>query len=397
MPSNRKELIRFSLPRLNSVIVRHRELDKLRNELGELDKLRSELGELDKLRKELEELKKKSIADKFRVPYRTLTKIEQRFCLENGIAERYAMGDQYDDSLIYRRDPFWIQEGRRFDERPVINQIDALEIRGKPRFSNAIMTLVNAFSLAKAFNISKIYHPKFTFIKNGKLDGSTNLMNEREPNNNTLISNFFYNYTLRTMKCWAASRYEIMQLLRPAMNFEISDRAFGNDKTLFIHVRSGDIFDDPKPHPGYGQPPFAFYKKVICSVKWESAVLVYENESNPVIECIKRYLNEQKIRFETCSGSLESDLHILSRASNLVIGRGTFIYPLLCLSKNIKNVYCFEHHSFDYWGIGQTDIKLRLVKDREGSYVTDIFSYWSNSPEQARLMLEYPEENLDFR
>jgi len=77
-----------------------------------------------------------------------------------------------------------------------------------------------------------------------------------------------------------------------------------------------------------------------------------------------------------------------------VIGRGTFVYPMLCISEHIRRVFYFESDSADEWGLYQSGIQFVQVIDKAGTYRDSVLKRWLNNAEQRALMLNYSEDNL---
>jgi hypothetical protein len=101
--------------------------------------------------------------------------------------------------------------------------------------------------------------------------------------------------------------------------------------TLCIHVRSGDIFRD-KPHPGYMPPPLDFYKKCIQSQKWESILVLYQDDRNPVVQALRK---EYPAAFFS-SLSLEKTINLLLEAENIVGSIGSFVPSILLFNTTYK-------------------------------------------------------------
>ena len=69
-----------------------------------------------------------------------------------------------------------------------------------------------------------------------------------------------------------------------------------NPNDLYIHIRSGDIFINPKVIWFYAQPPLCFYKKIIKKHKFNNIYIISEDKSNIVIdELLDQY---KKIKYK---------------------------------------------------------------------------------------------------
>src|SRR6478752_383635 len=123
---------------------------------------------------------------------RILTNYEMRFCVENRIDQRIALGEKFDDSPIKgRTEPFWIEENRGFGAEPIIGQIDALMIVDGARFANAIVKLVNAYGFAKQFGIPRIYHQGFEFLGDNIVVDEIRIIKGKPIEANVLKCSFF--------------------------------------------------------------------------------------------------------------------------------------------------------------------------------------------------------------
>tara|TARA_Y100000782_G_scaffold30644_1_gene34113 strand:+ start:45889 stop:46647 length:759 start_codon:yes stop_codon:yes gene_type:complete len=151
-----------------------------------------------------------------------------------------------------------------------------------------------------------------------------------------------------------------------------------NDNTIYIHIRSGDIFNK-NPHPAYVQPPFSYYKNIIDH--YNSVNLIFEDNKNP---CVNELLKINKVT--NISGSLNEDLQKLSSAKNLVIGFGTFGFLLYLINQNLKNIYIPKYFIDTLpkgsWG---DDINIHIVNLPK--YIN--IGEWKNTFEQRKIMLEY--------
>lgn len=150
------------------------------------------------------------------------------------------------------------------------------------------------------------------------------------------------------------------------------------ENILVIHIRSGDIFDSCI-HPGFAQPPLAWYQTCILLHKSRypdmSVVLVSQDRANPCVNATIDFSREQNISLHFQSGELNEDYAYLMGASALMMAEGTFAAPALDLNDSLKILYRF---SFDYCPPEQYF--------RPGQ--------WANTEEQLRMMVNLPRESL---
>ena len=91
---------------------------------------------------------------------------------------------------------------------------------------------------------------------------------------------------------------------------------------------------------------------------------------------------------------MDADAARLLEAENIVIGRGTFVYPILCISDKVRRVFCFESDSVQEWGLDQSDIQFIRFIDKTGTYRDSVLTRWLNNESQRALMLNYSEDNV---
>lgn len=286
-----------------------------------------------------------------------------------------------------------------FTQSSLVGQIDALVVPKRKRFGNALLQLADAYNIARQLGARKIYHRGYSFLNEVALINGIKFV-KGVPNaaENYLIGDFYQNTTLLDLCPDKIDRWAIVHAMTEHMNLRLSDeaRSFEDANSLFIHLRSGDIFKKTPPHRDYGQPPLAFYTKIIRSQPWGKVHLVFEDQFNPVIPALQHFLSESGIPYETHSGDIHHDIEVLLRAKNLVIARGTFIYPILCISKYIDQVFYFEVDEHSLWGLQNSPIHFHKCTDLGDTYRATILTEWKNNTEQNALMLDYPESQIDI-
>lgn len=279
---------------------------------------------------------------------------------------------------------------------------DCICISNLGRFSNALVQLSNSLLFARRAGIDKVYIADntrsrniFPFPETEVEDPTTGvkiILGQPPTEANVLNGNFFYvRKTQPHMVRTDEPMHELLWGLCPHMKFEVLD-PIPSDQ-LVIHIRSGDIFDGTdRIHPGYGQPPLAFYLKAIEEHRPLVVHIVFEDRLNPVIQGLIEALSEKGQAFVLRSGDLRGDISFLLRAKSLVRSMGTFIDGVGSLSPNLNLMYHFNQVSKPG---DRNDIRNVLVKDDGGRYVRAIMSNnWSNSAEQRDLMVSYPIEEL---
>jgi hypothetical protein len=291
------------------------------------------------------------------------------------------------------RNAFWIRGS--FAEGEIAPQLQALVISRQLKFGNAILQLTNAIQVARELKVSTVYHRGFDFLSDRAQIGPITLIKGVPAHENYLASSFFPNALLEKICVAPEPRYQIARSLAPWLTLQHSRVAkLDTRRHLYIHIRAGDIFTKASPHPLYGQPPLAFYTCILRLQSWDKVVLIFENRHNPVIDALIAFLASERIPCEIQSHHLDADAARLLEAENIVIGRGTFVYPMLCISEHVRRVFYFEYDSADEWGLYQSGIQFVRVTDKTGTYRDSVLKRWLNTAEQRALMLNYSEDNL---
>lgn len=289
------------------------------------------------------------------------------------------------------RNAFWIRGRFAKGELP----LNALVVSRQLKFGNAILQLTNAIQVARELKVSTVYHRGFDFLSDRAQIGPITLIKGVPAHENYLASSFFPNALLEKICVAPEPRYQIARSLAPWLTLQHSRVAkLDTRRHLYIHIRAGDIFTKASPHPLYGQPPLAFYTCILRLQSWDKVVLIFENRHNPVIDALIDFLASERIPCEIQSHHLDADAARLLEAENIVIGRGTFVYPMLCISEHVRRVFYFEYDSADEWGLYQSGIQFVRVTDKTGTYRDSVLKRWLNNAEQRALMLNYSEDNL---
>ena len=316
-----------------------------------------------------------------------LNAIELRFCAEQHI----------DTSSIYHGSIFGFFG--RFDERPVAQQIKALVVPKRKRFGNALLQLADAYNIARGLGVQKIYHRGYSFLNDvAQVGDITFVKGVPSADENYLIGDFYQNNALLAVCPNKLDRWDIVHAMSEHMTLALLTQGDDplHDRTLYIHLRSGDIFKKTPPHRDYGQPPLAFYTKIIRAQPWAKVCLVFEDQLNPVIPALQTFVKSLGLPCETHSGDIHHDIEVLLRAKHLVVARGTFIYPILCISHYISQVFYFEVDEHSPWGLQNSPIQFRKCVDLGGAYRDTILTEWKNDAAQNALMLTYPEDNISL-
>lgn len=153
--------------------------------------------------------------------------------------------------------------------------------------------------------------------------------------------------------------------------------------TLYIHIRSGDIFNKAKPHYLYVQPPLAYYDRIIMNENPDHIILVSEDRLNPCTDALlAKYAD--KIKFVSNPDPVV-DIAMLCRARTIVFGFGTFSFYVMCVSNNLEKVWFPKYDNNIHKPIEFNGINTEWIPHK--GYLKP--GEWKNTPSQCRLMLTY--------
>ncbi|MEG4492376.1 tetratricopeptide repeat protein [Microcoleus sp. D3_18_C4] len=263
------------------------------------------------------------------------------------------------------------------------------------RLGNSLFQLLNGIYLAESYK-GKLVHPGHYYLKlnQGEINFSTS-----KPTSwlVKIKGNFFIVPEL------IIPNSESLKILHNTI-FNLvpyrEDKSIG-ERTLVIHIRSGDVFSNFNVHPLYIQPPLSYYQKIIEHGNYQDIVVVTEPDRlNP---CIDELLIRYNARVQ--SNSLEEDVNTILSAKHLVIGQGTFGNNLSMISPNLQKLYCpfFLHYSHDHLFHIAEELPYQTIFARLPFYIfpsvrTNEYEFegWKNSYEQKKFMLFYPKEMIEL-
>lgn len=274
---------------------------------------------------------------------------------------------------------------------------DAILLPNLGRFGNAVREVVSAVVIANALKIGHVYLAgDNVFAKNSDVpspgihhtpSGPTVWIGQVPRKSESFTRLILWsrnNYALGS-----ESRTQEWESTRAALSL-VAVKA--PPRTLTIHIRGGDVFGN-RDVRSYGQPPLAYYERVVEHHDPDHVHIVYQDEANPVVRALVALCEARDLSYSLQSGELKDDIQTLMGAHTLVAGRGTFIPAVVGLSPHIKKVYFFE----DKFTLQPPRGGFEVVRvyDAVGDYRRSVLeSNWENTPEQRSLMLTYPASNL---
>ena len=266
------------------------------------------------------------------------------------------------------------------------------------RLGNNLIQLANALILAEVAGFRYVRLPKMPFLALSQPTESHGLCllprNAATRHYGHFVEDTFYRPPTSDtgVLSQAARRNALRRHVLHLMSLPTPVPA--EDTDLVIHIRSGDIFSE-NPHPGFVQPPFAYYRNIIHARSEAGTIsrvkLVFEDRKNPCVDAVCDYCTQTGLPLIEQSGTLDEDMAHLLGARNLVIGTGSFGAAVCFLSDKIRHVDSFDMLGGFYTGFG-ADPEVTHWQVCTDRYIAA--NGWRNTAEQRRLMLELPSTDI---
>lgn len=287
--------------------------------------------------------------------------------------------------------------------------IDAAFALRAGRLGNRINGAMMAILFAQEHRIPRVYLNFEDLADEFCLPGSIRFSDieilTRKPeageNRFVVMSRFFYGrYVPRAVERDHQRLATILrQAIRPILMTGLEDGTI-DIGTVVIHIRSGDLFavEGDGGHPGYVQPPLAYYVACLEHAAAQHpvarVVVVHEDRRNPCVDALETYLTSTDIPYTMQSGTLRDDTATIFAARRLIAGHGTFVPAVIAQSGRAEAVYFFRRVSqprmFDMMAP-----RIFVAMDTAGAFTPS--GAWANSAAQRRLMLDYPGANIAIR
>ena len=270
-----------------------------------------------------------------------------------------------------------------------ITSIDNLYMDYYLKFGNHLAHFNKAIFYCEIIKCKKIFiNPDNNiYIKNTIKEQQFNLSIEiakKKAAYNNPLSTYYYPYYdflfIRPENRFTIFKSEILRNL-PKVQTKQND--------LYIHIRGGDIFIDPKIGDSYAQPPYCFYDAAINNNRYYNIYLFSIDESNPVLnKLIKRH---EEIIYNKIY--LSYVIAYLANAYNIVGSISSFITEIIKLNDNLQNFYEYDiyhirekifHIHSSLYGFKKNYV-TNLMKPSK-NYLKHMF-IWKNTRKQRYIML----------
>jgi len=251
------------------------------------------------------------------------------------------------------------------------------------RLGNNILQVRNVLLIALYYRCNVFLPTHSFFNKNLVL-----LFDDGGPNDSIYVdddgSDFFYRDLLsKFAPAFSVGNDGIMnQIVRELFVLPETDMQPLGPDDLVIHIRSGDIFSDD-PLPFYIMPPLSYYREILESRTYTNVYMLAEDTRNPCISSLLALYPDIKFHIQ----SLEEDVAMVLRATNIVMAFGTFVPALLCLTDNATVVHVPSYICTTTRGLLEQKGCDICVHDLDK--YTAVMGPWQNRPEQRNLMLTF--------
>ena len=247
------------------------------------------------------------------------------------------------DSLILIEKESLLELLSNYSGHKIIN-VDTIYLGSKARLGNQLILLSKVIFFCEILGCKRIITKPNWFIKRKVYYKKYNMTIEVK--NKLFFGNkkIIYDKTCNWLYYFSHIKPEIrIDIIKKEILNNIP-KIEANNSELFIHIRSGDIFEKAEAHNEYySQPPLCFYQKIIKSYKFNKIYIISENKLNPIID--KLILEYPYIIFN--ENKIELDMAYLIYAYNIVGSISTFINMIIRLNNNLKFFWEYDLPSIE--------------------------------------------------
>ena len=334
------------------------------------DKLYKSIHSLSKFQKELLNYYFDNIYTSFeKVKYREIYSLISLFTLKN-----YS---NLSDEILKPILKFELLKDLQIKPNKTLNYTNKVVYVDKSfNFGNSMILLNNLLYYSEILNLTNIYlnsYEKWPIFRNISTDKfKITFISPLDSDSN------YTNYIIFDKKLLYFQKIFKPEIRIHLLKDEIKNnlpKIIVDENALYIHIRSGDIFQyKAKYNINYAQPPLCFYQKIFS--EFPHIILTHN--------------------------SLEIDSSILLNAYNIVGSVSSFLTTSLIINDNLKNffeydIYCLSqkylhlHHD-----IYQYPIKFKIYRMKPSkNYLIGMFP-WRNNKMQIYLMLNEKCGNFDL-
>jgi hypothetical protein len=240
------------------------------------------------------------------------------------------------------------------------------------RFGNQVRQFTNALTCCYYLKIQRlVIPPRFLFLRvSFNTTCGVQVVLRPPPYENRTSGEFFYMH----MRCLVPARQPTAVSFR-----EVFWQSFANytvfRKTIYFHVRSGDIFSAKRPNQYYPQPPCKYYLEAArLDGNVTKMVVMTDGGLNPCIGDLRK----QGAVIDT--SSLELTVGRLIHATRFALGSSSFSEAVTRLSR------FYETGKFYMFGRMSTNLPRHWTCHPTVFYRKKVLTNWTASPEQRAIM-----------
>ena len=268
--------------------------------------------------------------------------------------------------------------------------IENIYLKGKLRFGNSLVSLNNAIFFGEILGCKKIILQKYKYfyIKHKIVNKKYNMtieplyLNKKIRRKSLVLPLVFFYYHYKYIK----PEIRINIIKTEILNNLPKVKTNPND--LYIHIRSGDIFESPKKNT-YSQPPLCFYRKILQNFKFRKVFIISENKNNPIIN----YLLEEFNIVRYNKNHFDYDISYLANSNNIVSSISSFLGNIIKF--NDKLIFLWE---YDFYRLSERYFHLHysvynfprnytIYRMNPSKYYKKVMYIWYNSIKQRKIMI----------
>ena len=213
------------------------------------------------------------------------------------------------------------------------NKILKLNSEWYGRLGNNIITLSNALHIALDEDYSAVVFPPHSMFNNTYIKlKECDINSIKNIDYKHCIDIFEINKTENKHTRFQKNKQKVLKHLTNIFNLKYRDISKCKDNDLYIHIRSGDLFQTTENGHASNQPLLNQYIKLIDNSNYDNIYIIAEDKKNPVIN---QLLNKYPKIIHNIN-SLEDDIKLILGAKNIAFGDTTFIPTLLYFNKGVK-------------------------------------------------------------
>ena len=285
-------------------------------------------------------------------------------------------------------------------QKKIFSEIKFIYVDKSFRFGNSMVVINNLLYYCEILNITNIYlnsneaWPIFHNI-------TSNIINI------TLIPKKNVDFNDKTICIFDRNFLFYQRVIKPEIRIDFLKNEIKNylpkikvnPNDLFIHIRSGDIFNyRPSKDIDYAQPPLCFYQSILNKYIFKKIYIICENRKNPIINLLIKEFPQIIL----ANNPLEVDISLIVNAYKIVASTSSFLATLIIINENLKVLWEFDNYKLPlkylhlHHDIYNYKANFSIYKMNPSiKYKYDMF-VWRNSKHQIDLMIHEKCNNFEY-